>query len=363
MSPAVLEAYIRDTIAAQASVDVQFIWQGGEPTLLGMAFFAKVIALQQRYGQGKRIHNAMQTHGGLLNAAWAQFLAQHNFLVGLSIDGPQALHDHYRVDKQGRATFNDTLRGLRLLQQYGVRFNTLTVINRHNAEHPLAVYRFLKDIGAEVMQFIPLVERISPHAGFSAPLSAAASDASVSAESVLPAQFGEFMLQIFDEWVRADVGRHFVQHFDAALSIWMGQGSPLCVFAPECGRVPALEANGDLYACDHYVYPEWKIGNILNTPLAQLIDSPPQQAFGQAKASLPMQCQRCEVRFACQGECPKNRFTFSKDGEWGLNYLCAGYQRFFSHIDLPMRAMRQLLQEGRPAADIMQLLAPDKAVS
>lgn len=343
MSPEVLEAFIRQRIAAKPGWDVDFIWQGGEPTLLGVEFFEHVVTLQTRHATGKRIHNALQTHGGLLDAAWGEFLARHDFLVGLSIDGPAELHDARRVDKQGRPTFDATLRGLELLKRHGVRFNTLTVVGSHNAHAPLAVYHLLKELGSEVMQFIPLVEQQGD----------GATAASVSGED-----FGEFMVQIFDEWVRHDVGTHFVQHFDAALSIWLGRGSPLCVFAPECGRVPALEANGEVFACDHYVSPEWKLGNLMDTPLADLVDSPRQQAFGAAKAQLPQQCQRCEVRFACQGECPKNRFAISADGEAGLNHLCAGYKQFFSHIDLPMRAMAKLLQEGRPAADIMKLLSP-----
>lgn len=341
MSPEVLEAFIRQRIAAEPGREVDFIWQGGEPTLLGVAFFEQVVALQGRYAHGKRIYNALQTHGGLLDEEWAVFLARHDFLVGLSIDGPAELHNDRRVDKQGQPTFATTLRGLDVLKQHGVRFNTLTVVGSHNAHAPLAVYRFLKAIGSEVMQFIPLVE----HTG------GVATPASVSGEA-----FGEFMVQIFDEWVRHDVGRHFVQHFDTALSIWLGRGSPLCLFAPECGLVPALEANGDVFACDHYVTPEWKLGNLLDAPLADLVESTQQQNFGAAKAQLPQQCQRCEVRFACQGECPRNRFALSAEGEPGLNHLCAGYKRFFSHIDLPMRAMCKLLQEGHPAADIMELL-------
>jgi len=341
MSPEVLEAFVRSRIEAEPGREVDFIWQGGEPTLLGVAFFEDVVALQTRHAKGKTIHNALQTHGGLLDEGWGEFLARHAFLVGLSIDGPAELHNTRRVDKQGRPTFDATLRGLEILKRHGMRFNTLTVVGSHNAHAPLEVYRFLKSIGSEVMQFIPLVENTG----------GVATPASVSGEA-----WGEFMVTIFDEWVRHDVGRHFVQHFDAALSIWLGRGSPLCLFAPECGRVPALEANGDVYACDHFVSPEWKLGNLMDAPLAALVDTPLQQAFGAAKAALPQQCQRCEVRFACRGECPKNRFAISEDGEPGLNYLCAGYRRFFSHIDLPMRAMAKLLQEGRPAADIMTLL-------
>lgn len=344
MSVKVLESFIRQRIETESGREVDFIWQGGEPTLLGVEFFEQVVALQRKYAGGKRIHNALQTHGGLLDDTWGEFLAREDFLVGLSIDGPAKLHNARRIDKQGQPTFDTTMHGLDILKRHGVRFNTLTVVGSHNAHAPLAVYRFLKSIDSEVMQFIPLVERDTT--GQPTP------------ESVSGAAFGEFLVQIFDEWVRHDVGRHFVQHFDAALSIWLGRGSPLCLFAPECGRVPALEANGDVFACDHYVSPDYKLGNLMTTPLAELVDSPAQQAFGAAKAQLPQQCQRCNVRFACHGECPKNRFTISEDDEPGLNALCAGYQRFFSHIDLPMQAMAKLLQEGHTPADIMQILGP-----
>lgn len=343
MAPDLLETFIRASIATTPGQEVDFIWQGGEPTLLGLPYFEQIVALQARHAQGKTIRNALQTHGGLLDTAWVRFLARADFLVGLSIDGPEHLHDACRIDTQGRPTFAATRRGLALLKQAGVRCNTLTVVGHHNAHAALEVYRFLKEMGSEVMQFIPLVTQEN---GQPTP-------ASVSAEA-----FGEFLVQVFDEWVRHDVGTHFVQHFDAALSIWLGRGSPLCQFAAECGRIPALEANGELYACDHFVTPAWRIGSLRDTALSTLLASPRLHAFGAAKAQLPRQCQVCEVRFACQGECPKNRFAHSAEGEPGLNHLCAAYRRFFTHIDLPMRALCKLLHEGRPAADIMRLLRP-----
>jgi uncharacterized protein len=366
MSPEVLDAYIRQYIQDQPGPQINFAWQGGEPTLLGVDFFRNVVALQQKYADGKTISNALQTNGTLLDDAWCAFLSQNKFLVGLSIDGPRELHDAYRVDKRQQPTFDAVLRGLAFLKKHKTDFNTLTVVNRANSQQPLEVYRFLKSIGSDFIQFIPLVER-TPSAplkalgyDFAAPPDPGAPGAGPSAVtpwSVEAQQYGKFLCAIFDEWVRNDVGRVFVQLFDVALGNWMGLGSALCVFAEKCGTALAVEHNGDLYSCDHYVYPKYKLGNLLNQSLGEMVRSPQQTKFGHDKLeSLPRYCRECEVRFACNGECPKHRFIQTPDGEDGLNYLCAAYKTFFHHIDTPMRAMAELLSQNRPAADIMTLL-------
>lgn len=359
MPDSMLEAYICQYIGSQPGPEVNFAWQGGEPTLLGVKFFERVVDLQARYANGKTIGNALQTNGTLLDDAWGAFLKKHRFLVGLSIDGPAHLHDAYRVDKRKAATFDRVMRGLDVLKRHEVDFNTLTVVHAANVEKPQELYRFLKDIGSQYLQFIPLVERVTeggllvpPPQACRAPAGACVAPWSVKAEA-----YGEFLVTIFDEWVRHDVGRVFVQLFDVALSQWMGLGSSLCIFAEECGAALALEHNGDLYACDHYVYPKYKLGTLLNKSLGELAASPAQRQFGRAKRdTLPDYCQRCEVRFACNGECPRNRFISTPDGEPGLNYLCAGYRRFFRHADPYMNVMSQLLRRQRPASDIMEMI-------
>ena len=367
MSDAVLEAYIRQYIQDQPVPEINFAWQGGEPTLLGVGFFRKVAGLQQKYAGGKTISNALQTNGTLLDAEWCEFLAAHKFLIGLSIDGPRELHDKYRVDKGQKPTFDAVMRGLELLKQHKVEFNTLTVVNRANSQRPLEVYRFLKEIGSEFLQFIPLVERQASAQlqarGFDfagPPANGQANDppSPVTGWSVEAGQYGNFLCTIFDEWVRKDVGRVFVQLFDVALGNWMGLGSSLCVFAEKCGVALALEHNGDLYSCDHYVYPKYRLGNLMNQSLGGMARSHAQTKFGHDKFDLlPQYCRKCEVRFACNGECPKHRFIKTPDGEDGLNYLCPAYKKFFNHIDPPMRAMGQLLGNGHAAAAIMEILA------
>ncbi len=368
MPPEVLESFIRQYIEAQEAEEIYFAWQGGEPTLLGVEFFQTVVELQRKYAGGKTIHNALQTNGTLLEDHWCQFLREHDFLIGLSIDGPADLHDVYRVDKNGRASFDAVMRGLRFIQKHGVQFNTLTVVHRLNAKEPLKVYEFLKSVGSSFIQFIPVVERLAQTTNltirgldFAEPPVAGenGAHASVTPWSVDPIDYGNFLCQIFDCWVRRNVGEVFVQHFDVALSNWLGLGSPLCVFAEKCGSALAIEHNGDLYSCDHYVYPRYKLGNVVDDSLAEMTQSPAQRKFGSDKFdSLPGYCRQCEVRFACNGECPKHRFAKTPDGEEGLNYLCPAYKQFFNHIDPFMRRMGQLLNEGRPASDIMETLHP-----
>ncbi len=365
MSDEVLEEYVRQYIQDQPVPEINFAWQGGEPTLLGVEFFRKAVRLQQKYAGGKTISNALQTNGTLLDTEWCEFLAANKVLVGLSIDGPRALHDKYRVDKGQTPTFDAVMRGLELLKKNKVDFNTLTVVNRTNSRQPLAVYRFLKEIGSQFIQFIPLVER-QPSAqtkalglDFAAPPDLEQRDdnqSPVTAWSVEARQYGKFLCAIFDEWVRKDVGQTFVQLFDVALGNWMGLGSSLCVFAEKCGVALAMEHNGDVYSCDHYVYPKYRLGNVMNQSLGEMVSSREQMKFGSDKVDLlPQYCRKCEVRFACNGECPKHRFIKTPDGEDGLNYLCAAYKHFFNHIDRSMHTMAQLLHQGHAAAEIMAM--------
>ena len=352
MSPEVLETYIRDYLALQEGHELSMTWQGGEPTLLGLEFFERVVALQQKYAGGRKVANAIQTNGTRLTAEWCRFFKANDFLVGLSIDGPRKLHDTYRVDKGNKPTFDSVMTGLKLLKRHGVEFNTLTVVSASNVKRPLEVYEFLKEQGSGFLQFIPLVERTDA----TSPVEVATTRSEVTRWSVPAVAYGEFLCTIFDHWVRADVGKVFVQLFDVALGIWSGRGSSLCVFSEDCGRALAVEHNGDLFSCDHFVYPKYNLGNLLNTSLGDMVNSAAQQAFGEAKSTtLPKYCRECDVRFACHGECPKNRFTLTPDGEPGLNHLCAAYKRFFTHIDEPMRTMTTLLNSGRPPADIMRL--------
>jgi uncharacterized protein len=357
MADDVLESYVRQYIESQSAQTINFAWQGGEPTILGVAYFRRVIELQKKYASGKRIENAFQTNGVLLDDEWGDFLAQNNFLVGLSIDGPSELHDRYRVDKGGQPSSAKVVAGLGMLKKHGVEFNTLTVVNRHNARQPLEVYRFLKEIGSGYMQFIPVVERVARQAddaGLRLIKPDTETEARVSDWSVDPVDFGKFLCAIFDEWVRSDVARYYVQLFDVALESWMGVPASLCVFRETCGSAMAMEHNGDLYSCDHFVYPENKLGNIMDSPLESLVASEQQMKFGLDKRdTLPRFCRECEVRFACHGECPKRRFIRTPDGESGLNYLCAGYKMFFHHVDPYMRFMAGELRQGRPPANVM----------
>ncbi len=375
MSDETLEAYIRQMIAGQSGPEVSLAFQGGEPTLMGLDFVRRAVSLAQKYAPpNARIEYALQTNGTLLDEAWCDFFREHNFLIGLSLDGPRAMHDAYRVDKGGAPTFARVMAAARLMQARQVEFNILCTVHAANAPYPLEVYRFFRDeVGAQFIQFIPIVERATAETlsianeGWgdrrhgSRPLYRQAGSL-VTERSVTAEQWGRFLIAIFDEWVRRDVGTIFVQMFDAALASWVGAAPALCIFAETCGNALALEHNGDLYACDHYVEPDYFLGNILDTPLIELVASPKQRAFGADKrAALPRYCLECPVRFACHGECPRNRFILTPDGEPGLNYLCAGYKAFFTHVDRPMRIMADLLRRRRPPAEIMQILAAEEA--
>ncbi|WP_269522112.1 anaerobic sulfatase-maturation protein [Coraliomargarita parva] len=367
MTDEVLEAYIKGYIEAQPSPQVSFAWQGGEPTLAGISFFRKVIDLQKKYGAGRQIENAFQTNGTLLNDEWCTFLRDEGFLVGISIDGPEHLHDAYRVDRKGAPTYRKVVRGIELCKKHRVEFNTLTVVNRKNAAHPLEVYRFLREIGSTFIQFIPLVERKADDAsnsiglGLSHPpdLTGAAAmtfEPEVTDWSVLPKQFGDFYCKIFDRWVTRDVGKVYVQLFDVTLGKWVGAPGGVCMHSETCGRAMALEHNGDLYACDHYVYPRYRLGNVLNESIAEMADSEFMRDFGEQKRSrLPKQCLECKVRFACNGDCPKHRFAYTKDGEPGLSYLCEGFYQFFTHSAPAMRTMADLYRNRRSPAEIMSM--------
>jgi uncharacterized protein len=367
MSEEVLESYIRQTIQAQAAPTISFAWQGGEPTLLGIDFFRTVVELERRYADGRPITNAFQTNGVLLNDRWAEFFAENQFLVGVSIDGPRELHDCYRVNKGGRPTFDAVMAGLGYLKKHAVEFNTLTVVHRKNSYHPLEVYEFLREAGSGYMQFIPVVERIVAGSGRDALhlISPGEShSAQVTEWSVEPLQFGKFLCAIFDEWVRRDVARYYVQIFDVALESWFGVPQGLCVFRETCGAALALEHNGDLYSCDHYVYPENRLGNIMEAPLESLVGSRQQLRFGTEKRdSLPRYCRECDVRFACNGECPKHRFLQTPDGEPGLNYLCAGYKLFFHHVAPYMEFMAEELKNERPPANVLSWRPPNNEPS
>ncbi|UXE58631.1 MAG: anaerobic sulfatase maturase [Woronichinia naegeliana WA131] len=360
MSDEILETYIRQLIESHKTPEVTVAWQGGEPTLMGLDFFKKAIAYQEKYRRpGMTFENTLQTNGTLLNDEWCEFFKANNYLIGLSLDGPRELHDANRVDKVGRPTFDRVMKGLRLLQKHGVEYNILTTVNRVNSQYPLEVYRFLRDeVKTSWIQFIPVVERINEDGK-----TLYQKGTQVSENSVLPEQFGTFLTTIFDEWVRRDVGKIFVQTFEAAVRSWLGLPTGMCFFSPTCGSGVALEHNGDLYSCDHFVEPDYLLGNIQETSMAELVGSSRQFQFGQDKlTTLPRYCQQCEVRFACHGECPKHRFTDTPDGEPGLNYLCAGYKTFFTHIDNPLKMMVNLLRQGKDATEIMpKLAAKDRA--
>lgn len=362
MSDELADTYIRTLVEAHEAPQVTVAWQGGEPTLMGLDFYRRVMEWEDKYRRpGMSYLNTMQTNGTLLTDEWCAFFAEHDYLIGISIDGPRELHDTYRVTKKGGGTFDKVMRGLRLLQKHGVDYNVLTTVNRINGDYPLEVYRFLRDdAGTEWMQFIPVVERVDEHGN---PADLRGSHA--SERSVLPAQFGRFLITVFDEWVRHDVGSVFVQTFEATARNFVGlQGqSGMCVFNETCGTGLALEHNGDLYSCDHFVDPEFLVGNITEHGIADLVGTQQQYDFGQDKlSSLPQYCLECDVRFACHGECPKNRFTLTPDGEPGLNYLCVGFKEFFHHVDQPMRAMVELMRNGRPASAVMEIMAENDAV-
>ncbi len=358
MTDETLETYLRQLIESHRSSRVTVAWQGGEPTLMGVGFYRKAIELQDKYRRpGMIFENTLQTNGTLLDDEWCEFFKENDFLIGLSLDGPRHLHDAYRVDKRGKPTFDRVMRGLCLLQKHGVEYNLLVTVNRLTGNYPKEVYRFMRDEArTEWIQFIPVIERMNPDG-----LNLVQMGDQLSSRSVQPEQFGRFLIQVFDEWVHNDVGKVFVQTFEATLRNWMRLPPGMCVFEQTCGYGLALEHNGDLYACDHFVEPDYLLGNIMDLHMKEMVGSEQQNKFGQSKYdSLPKYCLECPVLFACQGECPKNRFSKTPNGEEGLNYLCSGYKAFFKRVNEPMKIMAMLLSSGRPASDVMPILAENK---
>ncbi|MFV2035339.1 MAG: anaerobic sulfatase maturase [Halocynthiibacter sp.] len=366
MAPDTLESYISQLIETSREAgmaEAPFTWQGGEPTILGVDYFRRILALQKKYAsQGIQITNSLQSNGILLNDEWGQFLKENGFLVGISIDGPKKVHDRYRLDRAGRPTFDAVMRGLEVLQRHGVEHNVLTVVQRANAGKGKEIYKFLKGLGIEYMQFIPIVERAQNGALAGAPQVDMDPDNAVTSWSVRPRAYGKFLTDLFDIWFRHDIGRIFVQFFDTQLGMWMGRGSSLCVFAENCGAGLAVEHDGSLYSCDHYVYPKYRLGNLTETPLRELVWSQKQREFGRDKTNgLTAQCKACSFRFACNGGCPKHRFAKAKDGEDGHNYFCESYTMFFRHAGLRMQRMARLVSLGRPASEAAQVARPVKA--
>lgn len=363
ISDDVLRAFIMNYITSQPTPVVPFVWQGGEPTLLGVDFFKRVVELQKPFVHQKTITNSLQTNGTLLDDEWGRFLKENHFMVGISLDGPREIHDRYRVDRQGKGTFEKVMRGLRLLQKHHVEYNVLASVARNTATKPLDVYRFLKNEGIEFIQFSPIVERkpdeCSVRHGLRlagpASLDSQTRQTEVTPWSVVPGEYGDFLIAIYEEWVRHDVGKVFVMNFEWALNAWIGNPSPVCTHAEQCGRAVVLEHNGDVYACDHCVYPEFKLGNIVTDSLLEMAGRSTGSGFGITKeTALPRWCRECKVLAACRGGCPKHRFARTCYDEPGLHYLCEGYKEFFLHIQKYMRAIATLLENGLPASYVME---------
>ena len=358
MSDEMLEQFTREYIEAQTMPQVLFTWHGGEPLMRSIDFYKKALALQKKYAHGKQIDNVIQTNGTLLTDEWCEFLAKNHWLVGISIDGPQEYHDHYRVTPAGKPSWEKVMQGISLLKKHRVEWNAMAVVNAYNAEHPLEFYHFFRDNGCQYLQFTPIVERLTEHED-GRTLASLADDREIplADASVTPAQWGNFLCTIFDDWVRHDVGKTFVEIFDCTLANWMGVLPGICAYSKECGHAGVMEHNGDVYSCDHFVFPEYKLGNIREQSLIDMLYGEKQQAFSRLKhTSLPRQCKECDMEFACHGECPKNRFEKDKYGEPGLNYLCQGYYQYYTHVAPYMDFMKRELLAQRPPANIMNVL-------
>ena len=358
MSDEILEQFTREYIEAQTMSQVLFTWHGGEPLLRSIDFYRKALSLQQKYTGGRRIDNVIQTNGTLLTDEWCEFFAQNHWLVGISIDGPQPDHDHYRLTAAGKPSWKKVMQGIKLLKKHGVEWNAMAVVNAYNANHPLEFYRFFKENGCQFLQFTPIVERLTRHEDGRTLASLADKDEiSLSEASVAPEQWGYFLCAIFDEWVRKDVGKIFVEIFDCTLANWMGISPGICAYSKECGHAGVMEHNGDVYSCDHFVFPEYKLGNIRDHSLIDMLYGEQQQEFSRLKhSSLPRQCKECDMEFACHGECPKNRFMKDKYGDSGLNYLCPGYYHYYHHVAPYMDYMKQELMSQRPPSNIMKVV-------
>ena len=358
MSDEILEQFTREYIEAQTMPQVLFTWHGGEPLMRSIDFYKKALELQKKYAHGKQIDNVIQTNGTLLTDEWCEFFAQNHWLVGISIDGPQEYHDHYRVTPAGKPSWEKVMQGISLLKKHRVEWNAMAVVNAYNAEHPLEFYHFFRDNGCQYLQFTPIVERLTEHED-GRTLASLADDREIplADASVTPEQWGNFLCTIFDDWVRHDVGKMFVEIFDCTLANWMGVLPGICAYSKECGHAGVMEHNGDVYSCDHFVFPEYKLGNIREQSLIDMLYGEKQQAFSRLKhTSLPRQCKECDMEFACHGECPKNRFEKDKYGEPGLNYLCQGYYQYYSHVAPYMDFMKRELLAQRPPANIMNVL-------
>ena len=358
MSDEMLEQFTREYIEAQTMNQVLFTWHGGEPLLRSIDFYRKALSLQQKYAGGRRIDNVIQTNGTLLTDEWCEFFAQNHWLVGISIDGPQPDHDHYRLTAAGKPSWKKVMQGIKLLKKHGVEWNAMAVVNAYNANHPLEFYRFFKENGCQFLQFTPIVERLTRHEdGRTLASLADKNEISLSEASVAPEQWGYFLCAIFDEWVRKDVGKIFVEIFDCTLANWMGISPGICAYSKECGHAGVMEHNGDVYSCDHFVFPEYKLGNIRDHSLIDMLYGEQQQEFSRLKhSSLPRQCKECDMEFACHGECPKNRFMKDKYGDSGLNYLCPGYYHYYQHVAPYMDYMKQELMSQRPPSNIMKVV-------
>lgn len=358
MSDEMLEQFTREYIEAQTMSQVLFTWHGGEPLLRSIDFYRKALSLQQKYAGGRRIDNVIQTNGTLLTDEWCEFFAQNHWLVGISIDGPQPDHDHYRLTAAGKPSWKKVMQGIKLLKKHGVEWNAMAVVNAYNANHPLEFYRFFKENGCQFLQFTPIVERLTRHEDGRTLASLVDKDEiSLSEASVAPEQWGYFLCAIFDEWVRKDVGKIFVEIFDCTLANWMGISPGICAYSKECGHAGVMEHNGDVYSCDHFVFPEYKLGNIRDYSLIDMLYGEQQQEFSRLKhSSLPRQCKECDMEFACHGECPKNRFMKDKYGDSGLNYLCPGYYHYYQHVAPYMDYMKQELMAQRPPSNIMKVV-------
>lgn len=358
MSDEMLEQFTREYIEAQTMPQVLFTWHGGEPLMRSIDFYKKALTLQKKYARGRRIDNVIQTNGTMLTDEWCEFFAQNNWLVGISIDGPQKYHDHYRLTSTGNPSWQKVMHGIELLKKHHVEWNAMAVVNAYNADHPLEFYHFFKDNGCQYLQFTPIVERLTKHQD-GRTLASLADDKEIPLAdfSVTPEQWGNFLCAIFDEWVRNDVGKMFVEIFDCSLANWMGVLPGICAYSKNCGHAGVMEHNGDVYSCDHFVFPEYKLGNIRDHTLIEMLYGDKQHAFSRLKhTSLPRQCKECDMEFACHGECPKNRFEKDKYGEPGLNYLCKGYYQYYSHVAPYMDFMKCELQAQRPPANIMEAL-------
>ena len=358
MSDEMLEQFTREYIEAQTMSQVLFTWHGGEPLLRSIDFYRKALSLQQKYAGGRHIDNVIQTNGTLLTDEWCEFFAQNHWLVGISIDGQQPDHDHYRLTAAGKPSWKKVMQGIKLLKKHGVEWNAMAVVNAYNVNHPMEFYRFFKENGCQFLQFTPIVERLTRHEdGRTLASLADKNEIPLSEASVTPEQWGYFLCAIFDEWVRKDVGKIFVEIFDCTLANWMGISPGICAYSKECGHAGVMEHNGDVYSCDHFVFPEYKLGNIRDHSLIDMLYGEQQQEFSRLKhSSLPRQCKECDMEFACHGECPKNRFMKDKYGDSGLNYLCLGYYHYYQHVAPYMDYMKQELMAQRPPSNIMKVI-------